>query len=149
MLEAELAEHSVEWSLKLDPACARVRVDAEHVRQILLNLVRNAIEASGAGGRIHVEVERVQKKGVGEGLEEWVELRVTDDGPGIDPEILPKLFVPFVTTKAHGSGLGLAISQRLANAASGRIDVKTERDRGTTFILSYPGVCEPREDTAR
>jgi two-component system, NtrC family, sensor histidine kinase HydH len=145
MLEAELAEQSIEWSLRLAPDRAKVRVDAEHVRQILLNLVRNAIEATGPGGRLQVEVERVQKKGVAEALEEWIELRVTDDGPGIDPEILPKLFVPFVTTKAHGSGLGLAISQRLANAAGGRIDARSEAERGTTFVVSYPGVIEERE----
>src|SRR5690606_13305584 len=144
----ELAEHEIQWSLRLDPDRAKVRVDAEHVRQILLNLVRNAIEATGPGGHVQVEVERIQKKGVAEALEEWTELRVTDDGPGIDPEILPKLFVPFVTTKAHGSGLGLAISQRLAVAASGRIDVRGEKDRGTTFVVSYPGVREVRESTA-
>jgi two-component system, NtrC family, sensor histidine kinase HydH len=107
--------------------------------------VRNAIEATGPGGKMQIEVERVQKKGVAEALEEWIELRVTDDGPGIEPEILPKLFVPFVTTKAHGSGLGLAISQRLANTAGGRIDVRSETERGTTFVVSYPGVIEAPE----
>src|SRR5690606_10252532 len=148
MLEAELAEHEIRWTLELDPDRKKVRVDAEHVRQILLNLVRNAIEAAGKGGRIHVEVERTQRKGVADALEDWMELRVTDDGPGIDPEILPKLFVPFVTNKPNGSGLGLAISQRLANAASGRIEVRGEKDRGTTFVVSYPGVREVRESTA-
>jgi two-component system, NtrC family, sensor histidine kinase HydH len=147
MLDAELAEHGIDTSLRLDPDRPKVRVDAEHVRQILLNLVRNAIEATGRGGRLHVEVARIQRKGVAESLEEWIELRVTDDGPGIDPEILPKLFVPFVTTKANGSGLGLAISQRLANAASGRIDVRSEKDRGTTFVVTYPGVPEVAEPT--
>lgn len=143
MLEAELAEQSITSSLTLDPERTKVRVDAEHVRQILLNLVRNAMEATGPGGRIEVEVERVQKKGVAADLEDWMELRVSDDGPGIAPEILPRLFVPFVTTKANGSGLGLAISQRLANTASGRIDVRSELGRGSTFVVSYPGVLEP------
>lgn len=138
MLEAELAEHEIRWTLELDPDRKKVRVDAEHVRQILLNLVRNAIEAAGKGGRIHVEVERTQRKGVADALEDWMELRVTDDGPGIDPEILPKLFVPFVTNKPNGSGLGLAISQRLANAASGRIEARSEKERGTTFVVSFP-----------
>ena len=61
-----------------------------------------------------------------------------DTGPGIPPEVLANLFVPFVTTKDRGTGLGLAISQRIVAAAGGRILVRTREGEGTTFVVRLP-----------
>jgi signal transduction histidine kinase len=73
----------------------------------------------------------------------WVELRVTDSGPGISQKVLKNLFVPFYTTKNQGTGLGLAISQRLVQSAGGAIEVKTHEGAGTTFTVVLPASDDP------
>lgn len=112
-----------------------VRIDVEQLRQVLLNLVQNALQALDGGGEIHVASASVER---GRGETPWVEVRVRDTGPGIPPEVLANLFVPFVTTKDRGTGLGLAISQRIVAAAGGRILVRTREDEGTTFVVRLP-----------
>jgi hypothetical protein len=68
----------------------------------------------------------------------WVEIRVSDSGPGIPQRVLNNLFVPFVTTKDRGSGLGLAISQRIVNSVGGHIEVRSHAGVGSTFIIRLP-----------
>jgi len=70
----------------------------------------------------------------------WVELLVTDTGPGIPQKVLSNLFVPFVTTKDRGTGLGLAISQRIVTSAGGFIEVRSDEGVGTTFVVRLPAV---------
>jgi signal transduction histidine kinase len=119
-----------------------VRMDPEHLRQVLLNLVRNAIEAMRGEGTITVAASarqrgslvRVDEEGV---TPDAVEVTVRDTGPGIDPAVQRNLFIPFFTTKAGGTGLGLAISQRLVESAGGRISVRSS-SAGTTFAISVP-----------
>jgi nitrogen-specific signal transduction histidine kinase len=67
-----------------------------------------------------------------------VELTVRDEGPGIDPEMMKNLFVPFVTTKDRGTGLGLAISQRIVEELGGRIDVRSQPGMGSAFTVALP-----------
>ena len=90
--------------------------------------------------RVHREVE---------GERRWVELAVSDTGPGIPQKVLANLFVPFVTTKNRGTGLGLAISQRIVAAAGGHIEVRSLKNVGTTFVVRLPAVEGPREPTAK
>jgi two-component system, NtrC family, sensor histidine kinase HydH len=73
----------------------------------------------------------------------WVELRVTDSGPGISQKVLKNLFVPFYTTKNQGTGLGLAICQRLVQSAGGSIEVNTHEGAGTTFTVVLPTSDDP------
>lgn len=114
-----------------------VRADAEQLRQVLMNLVRNALQATD-GGTVTVSTK------VGSGTTpvsgETVELSVRDEGPGISPQVLKSLFVPFFTTKDKGTGLGLAISQRLVEGWGGRIEVSTQTGRGSTFTVVLPTV---------
>lgn len=121
--------------LEQDPVLPLVRIDVEQLRQVLLNLVQNALQAIGGGGEIHVSTASVER---GRGEAPWVEVRVRDNGPGIPAEVLSNLFVPFVTTKDRGTGLGLAISQRIVAAAGGRILVRTRESEGTTFVVRLP-----------
>lgn len=120
----------------------QVRMDPAHLRQVVMNLIRNAVEAMDAKGNITVVVQR---KTSGPSMAEIV---VRDSGPGIDAKLVPKLFTPFVTTKAHGTGLGLAISQRLVASAGGRIELRTQSGRGTTFVVALPAADLAR-DSAR
>ena len=106
-----------------------VRMDPEHLRQVLLNLIRNAMEAMKSKGTIEI---RTRPRGA------FVEVLVKDSGPGVDPSVRANLFIPFSTTKTQGTGLGLAISQRLIESAGGRIELRASDARGTTFVIVLP-----------
>jgi two-component system sensor histidine kinase HydH len=118
-----------------------VRADAEQLRQVLINLVRNAVQAMGGRGTVTVRtaVRSEPPSGIASvPAGEWVEVAVQDAGPGIAPQVLKNLFVPFFTTKDHGTGLGLAISQRMVEEMGGRIQVISHLGDGATFIVLLP-----------
>ncbi len=121
----------VELKMDLGPNLVPVRIDAEHLRQAVLNLVRNSVEAMQGSGV--VTVRTVPRRGT-----EGVEIHVRDTGPGIDPEVRKNLFIPFFTTKTQGTGLGLAISQRVIEASGGRIVVRASDATGSTFVITLP-----------
>jgi signal transduction histidine kinase len=133
-----------EVALELDLAdeLPRVRVDAEQLRQVLMNLVRNATQAMNGRGKVVVGTRARGAPSPGPSAK-WIELRVTDSGPGISRKVLKNLFVPFYTTKNQGTGLGLAISQRLVQSAGGTIEVNTHEGAGTTFTVVLPVSEDP------
>jgi signal transduction histidine kinase len=130
-------------ALSLSPELPRARIDAEKLRQVLMNLVQNAHQAMN-GGTVNVatRLRRAPATFSALGVEgaPWIEIAVSDRGPGISQVVLKNLFVPFFTTKAAGTGLGLAISQRIVQAAGGSIDVTTREGEGTTFSVLLPPV---------
>jgi signal transduction histidine kinase len=130
-VRSDLATRHVELATELDPEDPPGYVDANQIRQCLINLVRNAADAVAAKGGGHV-VLRTR----GEGRR--VEISVEDDGVGIAGELLPRLFDPFFSTKEGGSGLGLALSQQIVRDHGGEICVASRVGRGTTFTLSIP-----------
>jgi len=126
----------VEIKTHLDERTPEVLVDADQIRQILLNLLLNAVDAfDGRNGKIDITTRPVA---TARGSADWAELRLRDTGPGIDPDNLRRIFVPFFTTKQKGTGLGLAICQRIMTAHGGRIDVLSRAGAGATFILRFP-----------
>jgi signal transduction histidine kinase len=125
----------------------RVRIDIEHLRQVLINLVQNAVQAMTSGGDIFVETLIQDSYRLGDRARRWVQISVRDTGPGIAPGLLANLFVPFVTTKQQGTGLGLAISQRIISEAGGRIGVRSREGFGTTFVILLPAEGEAPLDT--
>lgn len=111
-----------------------LEVDALLIGQVLINLLTNAAQAGPPGGRIVLSTRRVSHLG-----REHVSFEVVDEGPGITPEHLPRLFHPFFTTKAKGHGLGLAISQNIAMEHGGQITARSRTDRsGAVFELLLP-----------
>lgn len=109
-----------------------VETDGDTVRRALLNLVRNAAEA---GARtIHVELEHVPDAD-GPGA---VEIRVRDDGPGMEPAVAERVFEPFYSTRVRGTGLGLAIARQSLEDIGGTISCDTAPGRGTTFRIRLP-----------
>jgi signal transduction histidine kinase len=106
-------------------------VDANQIRQCLINLVRNAADAVAAkgGGKVLLRTR---------GHDHKIEISVEDDGVGIPSELLPRLFDPFFTTKERGNGLGLALTQQIIRDHGGEIQVASRVGRGTTFTLSVP-----------
>ncbi|MCZ7684477.1 MAG: ATP-binding protein [Sandaracinaceae bacterium] len=137
----------LETELELVDELPRVRIDAERLRQVLINLCQNAAQAMEGQGTLTVRT-RERTRSDREGERRWVEMWVADTGPGIPQKVLANLFVPFVTTKNRGTGLGLAISQRIVNAAGGHIEVRSHHDVGTTFVVRLPA-SEAREPTGR
>jgi two-component system sensor histidine kinase HydH len=121
-----------------------VRADAEQLRQILINLVQNAIQATDGRGSVTVVTREHRPRNPSWGGEavltqaEWIEIAVRDNGPGISPQIRKSLFVPFVTTKQKGTGLGLAISQRMVAEMGGRIEVSSQPGVGSVFSVLLP-----------
>jgi signal transduction histidine kinase len=101
--------------------------DEERIKQVLINLVRNALEATGTGGHINVRAHRV----VDDALVE-----IEDDGPGLPSPDAP-IFEPFYTTKVQGTGLGLSIAHRIINDHGGKISVESRPGR-TVFTISLP-----------
>jgi len=137
-LRPECDSAEVELHVAMDPDLPKVRIDIEHLRQVLINLVQNAVQAMTSGGDIYVETRTQDRFRIGGGARRWVQISVRDTGPGIAPGLLANLFVPFVTTKQQGTGLGLAISHRIVSETGGRIDVRSRQGVGTTFVVLLP-----------
>jgi signal transduction histidine kinase len=121
------------------PEALRLPADAEQLRQVMLNLVRNAQEAfAGRPGRIELAVRRERGTLRQQRTAEVAVLSVTDDGPGIPAAVQARLFDPFFTTKAAGTGLGLAIIARLVENHGGEITFQTVAGQGTCFAVRLP-----------
>jgi len=106
-----------------------VAADRDRITQVLLNLVLNAIQAMPGGGTLTLGAD------VSRGA---LTLDVSDTGGGIAPEILPRLFEPYVTTKVKGLGLGLAIARRIVEAHGGTIEAGNRPERGSRFRVTLP-----------
>ena len=111
-------------------AAVHARIDASKLHQIVQNLVRNAIEAAGAGGHVTVGVAL-------EAEDDTVHVRVTDDGPGMTDEVRARMFEPFFTTKEGGTGIGMAIVHNFVAMHGGSLDVTTGPS-GTTIDVALP-----------
>lgn len=120
-------------TFKLDSDQERVVVagDPEQIERVFINLFTNAVDAMAGRGDLAVKLS--------DGAEE-VEIRVSDTGTGMSAETVEKIFEPFYTTKDKGTGLGLAIVFKIINKHNGRINIKSEPGKGTTFIVSLPKV---------
>ena len=114
---------------KLKPDLPEAMVDAESIREVLVNLINNALEAMPEGGELTISTKLGAKK-------EFLEVELRDTGCGIVKENIPKIFEPFFTTKSKGSGLGLAICQGIIEKHNGRIEVKSQVGKGTTFTIA-------------
>jgi signal transduction histidine kinase len=137
-IEPELSAGGIQLAVDA-PESLRLPADAAQLRQILLNLVRNAQEAlDGRPGRIALAVRRERGALRQKRPAELAVLSVTDDGPGIAAAVQARLFDPFFTTKAAGTGLGLAIIARLIENHGGEIRFQTVEGKGTSFAVRLP-----------
>lgn len=146
--------NDVDIHLELADNLPRVKIDPEQLRQVLMNLVQNAIQAMDGRGRVTLgTANRRRGRTTWGGREsergpssrpddEVVEISVRDTGPGISQKVMKNLFVPFFTTKEQGTGLGLAISQSIVRNAGGLIDVQSQSGSGTRFIIVLPAATD-------
>ncbi len=136
------------------PETVCIYADKPRMQQALLNLLKNAVEAVGEHGQIELSTLTKETLTPSEvpcfsmtTSHSWVQLTIQDDGPGIDPAVLPRIFDPFFTTKAVGcgSGLGLSIVHEIITAHEGSIQVENLKGHGTRFIVSLPGAVRIQE----
>ncbi|MFP3679148.1 ATP-binding protein [Pseudomonas sp. SIMBA_041] len=125
----ELASHHIEVRIDDQAPTATLYADARQLKQAGLNLIVNAIDAMPEGGRLTVGISSEQH---------YTVIRISDTGQGIAPDMLERIFTPFVTTKASGTGLGLAKVFSIMESHDGRIECVSEKEAGATFTLYIP-----------
>jgi signal transduction histidine kinase len=133
---------NIELKLELRGGLAKVEADAEQLKQVLINLVQNALEAIGrSNGKIAIRTLRPERFSDFR-ASEMVEVHVSDTGAGIPTDQQLHIFVPFFTTKQKGTGLGLAICQRIVKNHGGSISVQSRVGEGSTFIIRLPALTQ-------
>ncbi|HEY8074803.1 MAG TPA: GAF domain-containing protein, partial [Labilithrix sp.] len=122
-------ESTVPIDVEVTPPAAELVLDATMVQQALINLIVNAMQATPAGGTVHVRAQRSREE---------LRFEIRDQGAGIDAAEASRIFEPFFTTKASGTGLGLAVVRRIAEALGGGVEVERGTPRGSVFVLRVP-----------
>jgi signal transduction histidine kinase len=127
-VEAEIGNRDIDlvWDNRLG---RQVPINCQRIQQVLLNLLKNAVEVLPDGGTVAFRAYQYGK---------WAVLEVEDDGPGIPLEHRSQVFDPFFTTYPNGTGLGLWIVYRLVQSMQGFVDFETEIERGTRFKVRLP-----------
>ena len=141
LLEGATGSDTLLVRCEFDPSLPDVWADEAQLRQVFLNLIKNALEAMEHTGTLTITTRmetdfHVRNPGRGRG--KFLSVDVEDTGPGIPPEDCERVFTPFFTTKSKGTGLGLAVSQRLVTQHGGLIRVYSEPGRGARFRVSLP-----------
>jgi signal transduction histidine kinase len=134
LLEHRLRSYDVEVSIDRIGPLPPVSADPEQLKEVLANIIVNACEAMGRGGRIVIE-ERAE---FDPEMKAVAVLRVRDSGPGIPAALLENVFQPFFTTKEEGTGLGLSIAQRIILDHGGRIEARSAEGPGAVFVITLP-----------
>jgi signal transduction histidine kinase len=131
---------AVRVSVSCPPDLPSIQADPHQLRQIFINLLTNAFEALGGTGEVSITAVPYQEDGPagGEPQGPMVQVEVADNGPGVPPEVVDRIFSPFFTTKPQGSGLGLAIVRKIVDAHDGRIDIGAVNGGGTRFRVTLP-----------
>ena len=132
LMEKDLGNGGITVRRSLTPHLPAIQGDPNALQQVVMNLLTNAGDVLERGGEISLETCIVS------GEKGRVRLTVRDTGPGISPDVLPRIFDPFYTTKSDGTGLGLSISYGIVREHKGTIDVESLPGRGTTFVLTFP-----------
>ena len=130
----------IEVVIDLDEGLAKVNANPDLIKQCLINLVKNSIEATAKGGRLIISTGMIRDK---------VALTVEDTGEGIPPEIHDKVFSPFFSTRGKGSGLGLAMTKKIMDEIGGSVDLVSRVGVGTKVTLFLPPVLAVAENVAK
>ncbi len=138
-----MSTHGIELRIDVPETLPKIHASANQIQQVLMNLVMNAEQAMEERGRGVVNVAATR------GADNFVEIRVSDDGPGIPKPTMERIFEPFFTTKpaGKGTGLGLSVSFGIIRDHGGTIRVESEPGRGATFVIRLP-IDPPKDDAA-
>jgi len=129
LMESTLLGAGVRLRLQLDPDPGLSRFDPDQIKQVLINLVKNGMEAMPQGGMITIRTR---------GTTKGIFVEIEDTGKGITPEHLKEIFNPFFTTKEKGTGLGLAVSLKILNDHNGELLVSSQVGEGSVFTVRLP-----------
>lgn len=129
LIEAE--PHGISIKLELDPNFPPLELDRDHIRRALHNLIKNSIEASKPGSAIFIETKKLTEN------DRKCKIEIRDQGIGMKPEVLEKIFEPYFTTKQRGMGLGLSIVQRIIEDHNGEIKIISTPGKGTQVIIYF------------
>ena len=119
----------VELEARLEPSLPEIGLDAARMKQVLLNLIANAVQASPPGERVRITTAPGRN---------FLSIEVSDSGEGIKDEHLENIFRPFFTTKKEGTGLGLPIVKKIVEAHGGKVSFRSNPSKGITFVISLP-----------
>jgi signal transduction histidine kinase len=134
LLSHRLERNDVEVERPHRNTLPEIEGDPELLKEVLVNLIVNALDAMPEGGKISVTGEEAVAENIGRSIL----VRISDTGPGIPKQFLEKIFDPFFSTKEEGTGLGLPIVKRIIEEHGGHIDLRSEEAGGTTFIIALP-----------
>lgn len=130
LVKTKAVEARIHFNVILDQSLTDIDADGEMLKQVLLNLLINAVQSIPARGEITISTQAIgQSK---------QQIKIQDNGCGISDEIKDKIFTPFYTTKSSGTGLGLSISQRIITSHDGDITLESQANQGTTFTIVLP-----------
>jgi two-component system sensor histidine kinase HydH len=129
LMETEAKAYAVHLNFRVAEGLPALVVDPQQLKQALINLILNALQATPPGGAVQVTAEAEM---------EALRIAVIDSGNGIAPELMDRIFDPYVTTKPHGTGLGLPIALRIIQAHGGTLDVKSALGEGTMVEVHLP-----------
>jgi signal transduction histidine kinase len=134
LISPETKKKAVEIVKHYEDNLPPILVDREQIRQVFLNILINAIDATPEGGRIDIQIRSFVK----DDGQEFIQVETHDTGAGIPEEHIEHIFTPFFTTKEKGSGLGLAISNQIVQEHQGTITVESRPGAGSSFIIDFP-----------
>ena len=134
LLKFDIEKGNIKLDIKTKPEDICIFVDKEQIEQVLINLVKNAIQALSEDDE---NEERLLEIFTGISEEGKVQISIKDNGPGIEEEALKKIFIPFFTTKKSGSGIGLSLSKQIMRKHNAVISVNSEINVGTEFLLKF------------
>lgn len=132
LVAQQTEKQEINVQFHIDPDMKPVEIDGDRIRQVLLNLFLNAIDAMGTGGTLAIRVEPLASA--------TLAIHVRDTGPGISPEMIQHVFDPYFTTKPSGTGLGLAIAHNIVQAHGGTLTVTSQPHEGATLTITLKDV---------
>jgi two-component system, LuxR family, sensor kinase FixL len=135
-------ENGVEWTIEIEPGVDNVLADRVQIQQVMINLMRNGIEAMNDSPVKQLAI-RARRKGT-----DQVEISVADSGHGVPADMIDQLFQPFISTKAKGMGLGLSICRTIVEAHGGQLSVDSTADSGTIFIFTLTRASRENYDAS-
>ncbi|MDH3588659.1 MAG: PAS domain S-box protein [Gammaproteobacteria bacterium] len=138
LAEVDTHLHNVSLEQHLPGSLPLAWIDPVQIQQVVLNLIRNAIETSPGANHVVVSAYKRNK--------EEVVIDVSDDGPGIQPDLLSEIFNPFFTTKEQGTGMGLSISRSIVTSHGGRLEARNNETGGATFSVVLPTAVSKKND---
>jgi PAS domain S-box len=135
-LDSEAHLHNIVFKTVYTEESCAISCEENQLKQVFINLLKNAIEAMPGGGNVHISVQR---KG------DRIAISITDEGIGIPEEMISKIGDPFFTGKETGTGLGIMVSQRIINSHQGTLDIQSQVNVGTSVKLTLPALKEEEE----